>query len=132
MYGVACCSPNCAAQVAKGKITRTACSPIRLLRSGGALIYRICRLKPEENQQLVERLLEEFPRIAMRRKILPPFRDRYDGAFAARLIRSLADKLSCICRAQWNHNPLCTTPDSTISPTFLWNILFDSSAMKRF
>src|SRR5439155_26332191 len=22
--------------------------------------------------------------------------------------------------------PLCTTPDSTISPTFLWDILFDS------
>src|SRR5207248_776952 len=28
--------------------------------------------------------------------------------------------------------PLCTMPDSTISQTFLWNILFDSSAMKRF
>src|SRR5205823_1754168 len=27
---------------------------------------------------------------------------------------------------------LCTTPDSMISPTFLWNILFDSSVMKRF
>src|SRR5437773_790374 len=72
MYGVACCSPNCAARVAKGKITRTAYSPIRLLRSGGVLIYSICRLKPEENQQLVERLLEEFPRMQCAEKILPP------------------------------------------------------------
>ena len=44
---------------------------------------------------------------AMRRKNLShPFRDRYDGAFATGLIRSLADKLSCISRTRWNHNPL--------------------------
>src|SRR5205814_10639437 len=72
MYVVARRSPNCAARVAKGKIARTACSPIRLLRSGGVLIYSICRLKPEENQQLVERLLEEFPRMRCAGKILPP------------------------------------------------------------
>jgi len=33
---------------------------------------QICRLKPEENQQLVERLLEEFPRMQRAEKILPP------------------------------------------------------------
>ena len=44
---------------------------------------------------------------AMRKKNLSlPFRDRYDGAFATGLTRSLADKLSCISRARWNHNPL--------------------------
>jgi aminopeptidase len=43
---------------------------------------------------------------AMRRKSCLPFRDRYDDAFATGVIRSLADKLSCISRARWNHNPL--------------------------
>src|SRR5882724_5304164 len=87
-------------------MTRIACSPIRLFRPGGVLVYSICRLKPDENQQLVERLLKEFPRMQCAEKILLPFRDRYDGAFAAGLTRSPADKLSCISRARWNHNPL--------------------------
>src|SRR5437016_14555205 len=70
MYGVACCSPNCA------------------INSWSSVCWR------------------NFRGCDAQEKFYLPFRDRYDGAFAARLIRSLADKLSCICRARWNHNPL--------------------------
>jgi len=68
------------------EITRSA---ISLLKPGGVLVYSTCSLEPEENEQLVERLLNKFPRLRLAdEKFCLPFRDHFDGAFAARLINT--------------------------------------------
>src|SRR5882724_2637635 len=65
-------------------------------------------LEPEENEQLVEPLLNEFRGCA--KKILPqpetvtPVLLR--RAYWHRLALALVDQLSCICRARWNRNRL--------------------------
>jgi 16S rRNA (cytosine967-C5)-methyltransferase len=62
---------------------------IPLLKSKGALVYSTCSLEPEENEELVRRILAETPilRLEAERDSLP-FRDGFDGAFAAKLVRS--------------------------------------------
>jgi 16S rRNA (cytosine967-C5)-methyltransferase len=68
------------------EITRSA---ISLLKPGGVLVYSTCSLEPEENEQLVERLLNKFPQLRLAdEKFCLPFRDHFDGAFAARLINT--------------------------------------------
>jgi 16S rRNA (cytosine967-C5)-methyltransferase len=62
-------------------------SVISLLKPGGVLVYSTCSLEPEENEQVVGRLLKEFPRMRFaREESCLPFRDHFDGTFAARLI----------------------------------------------
>jgi 16S rRNA (cytosine967-C5)-methyltransferase len=57
-----------------------------LLRRDGVLVYSTCSLEPEENREVVQRLLVEFPELTLEQeKELFPFRDHFDGAFAARL-----------------------------------------------
>src|SRR5256714_5376188 len=59
---------------------------IRLLKPGGVFVYSTCSLEPEENEELIGRLLNEFPGLrAARVESCLPFRDHFDGAFAARL-----------------------------------------------
>jgi 16S rRNA (cytosine967-C5)-methyltransferase len=60
-----------------------------LLKPGGVLVYSTCSLEPEENEQVVSRILTEMPflRLEAERYSLP-FRDGFDGAYAARLVRS--------------------------------------------
>ena len=59
---------------------------IRLLKPGGVFVYSTCSLEPEENEELIGRLLKEFPGVRpAREESCLPFRDHFDGAFAARL-----------------------------------------------
>ncbi len=61
----------------------------QLLKPDGVLVYSTCSLEPEENEQLVERLLTEFPHIRFLQKVYSlPFRDHFDGAFAGHLINT--------------------------------------------
>ena len=75
-----------------------------LVRRGGLLIYATCSLEPEENEQVVERFLNEHPdfaRAARGQSSIPaelltaagdfrslPQRHGIDGAYAARLVRA--------------------------------------------
>ncbi|HZR78399.1 MAG TPA: 16S rRNA (cytosine(967)-C(5))-methyltransferase RsmB [Chthoniobacterales bacterium] len=59
-----------------------------LLKSGGILVYSTCSLEPEENEWAVESLLCEKPVLQLEEQRLSlPFRDGFDGAFAAKLRR---------------------------------------------
>ncbi len=71
----------------------------KFVKPGGCLVYSTCTLNPEENEDQVNRFLEKHPEFTLynAEKIIPkrfvengflkalPFRDRIDGAFAARL-----------------------------------------------
>ena len=59
-----------------------------LLKSGGILVYSTCSLEREENEHVVQQLLEKMPisKLEEEHRSLP-FRDRVDGAYAARLRR---------------------------------------------
>jgi len=62
---------------------------IPLLKAKGALVYSTCSLESEENEEVVNRILVETPdlRLEAERNSLP-FRDGFDGAYAAKLVRS--------------------------------------------
>ena len=66
------------------EITRSA---TRLLKPGGVLVYSTCSIEPEENRQLVERLVNHFSQMRLEgERCSLPFRDDFDGGFAARLV----------------------------------------------
>lgn len=57
-----------------------------LLKQGGTLVYSTCSLEPEENEEVVEETLANLSMLRLgRQKHCFPFRDSFDGAFAARL-----------------------------------------------
>ena len=59
---------------------------LRLLKPGGILVYSTCSLECEENEQIVRTLLAQLPALALEtEKNSLPFRDGFDGAFAAKL-----------------------------------------------
>ena len=67
-------------------ITRAA---LQLLKPGGVLVYSTCSLEPEENEQVVRRLLSEVRSLRLgAEKASLPFRDGFDGAFAAKLSKA--------------------------------------------
>ena len=62
---------------------------IPLLKPKGALVYSTCSLEPEENEEVVRRILTETPAMRLEAESVSlPFRDGFDGAFAAKLVRS--------------------------------------------
>ena len=64
-------------------------SVLRFLKPGGVLVYSTCSLEPEENEDLVQQLTREFPGLhKTEQESSLPFRDRFDGAFAAKLVRA--------------------------------------------
>jgi 16S rRNA (cytosine967-C5)-methyltransferase len=65
------------------RITRAA---VQLLKPGGFLVYSTCSLEHEENEEVVRRLLTEHSGLRLEsEKYSLPFRDGFDGAFAAKL-----------------------------------------------
>jgi 16S rRNA (cytosine967-C5)-methyltransferase len=62
---------------------------IQLLKLNGVLVYSTCSLEPEENEEVVRRILAETLALRLQaQKHSLPFRDGFDGAFAAKLIRT--------------------------------------------
>jgi len=62
---------------------------IPLLKPGGALVYSTCSIEPEENEEVVRAILHEFSFLRLGHQVsLLPFRDEFDGAFAARFVRT--------------------------------------------
>ena len=60
-----------------------------LLKPGGILVYSTCSLEPEENEHVVQQLVRDLPILRPEEeKRSLPFRDHFDGAYAARLVRS--------------------------------------------
>jgi 16S rRNA (cytosine967-C5)-methyltransferase len=59
------------------------------LKPGGVLVYSTCSIEPEENEEVVRAILREFHFLKLADQIsLLPFRDGFDGAFAAKFVRA--------------------------------------------
>jgi 16S rRNA (cytosine967-C5)-methyltransferase len=62
---------------------------VPLLRVGGILVYSTCSIEPEENKEVIDVILREFPFLRLvEQKSLLPFHDGFDGAYAARVTRT--------------------------------------------
>jgi 16S rRNA (cytosine967-C5)-methyltransferase len=63
---------------------------IPLLKAGGLLVYSTCSIEREENENVVSAILREFPFLQYTAQVSSlPFRDGFDGAFAAKLVRAV-------------------------------------------
>ncbi len=74
---------------AGGAASHLARDRFRFSRRRGRLVYSTCSLEPEENEDVVRLITEEFPFLKLLELVsLLPFRDGFDGAFAAKLMRA--------------------------------------------
>ena len=63
---------------------------IPLLAANGVLVYSTCSLEPEENEQVLRGILDSASALnVVQEKCSLPFRDGFDGAFAAKIIRNM-------------------------------------------
>ena len=61
---------------------------VPLLKRDGTLVYSTCSLEPEENEEVVRRVLAESSILHLEEeKYSLPFREGFDGAFAAKFVR---------------------------------------------
>jgi 16S rRNA (cytosine967-C5)-methyltransferase len=61
---------------------------IPLLKVEGFLVFSTCSIEPEENEEVAHAITQEFPSLKLVDQVsLLPFRDGFDGAFAAKLLR---------------------------------------------
>lgn len=62
---------------------------VGLLKVAGTLIYSTCSLEPEENEELVHRVVASLPLLRLEKtKHSVPIHDHFDGAFVAALMKS--------------------------------------------
>jgi len=62
---------------------------IPLLKPNGVLVYSTCSLEPEENKEVVRRILAQTSSLSLEtERCSLPFRDGFDGAYAAKLIQA--------------------------------------------
>jgi 16S rRNA (cytosine967-C5)-methyltransferase len=62
---------------------------VRLLKPGGVVVYSTCSLEPEENEDVVRKILTSASTLSLEQeKRSLPFQDGFDGAFAAKFIRN--------------------------------------------
>jgi 16S rRNA (cytosine967-C5)-methyltransferase len=62
-------------------------SVISLLKPNGVFVYSTCSLEREENENVTGKISHEFPNLQLERmESVLPFRDGFDGAFAARFV----------------------------------------------
>jgi len=58
------------------------------LKAGGTLVYSTCSLEGEENEDVVQQLVQTMSILQLEEERSSlPFRDNFDGAFAARFRR---------------------------------------------
>ena len=61
---------------------------IPLLKTEGVLVYSTCSIEPEENEEVARLITQEFPLLKLIEQMsLLPFRDGFDGAYAAKFMR---------------------------------------------